>query len=128
MRHNGKHGRTARDPIAVMDALLTDVAEQAAEDHVPTDEEMQWARGATAKLRRQVAQLQGGHRATSSGAPTKRSVVIPAEILALDREALVAHIEILRRGANVRYASLNLTGLSDNDLRTMLAVLLAPER
>jgi cell division protein FtsX len=115
MQHKGKRGsgRTARDPIAIMDALLHDVAAQAAEDHVP-------------KLQREFDQNPAGDRARP--ASKKRGVTIPPELLELDRETLLAQIEHLEKVANVNYQQSELTGLSDHDLRVMLAMLLDPER
>jgi hypothetical protein len=128
MQHKGKrgNGRSARDPIAIMDALLHDVAAQAAEDHVPTAQDRQWARGALAKLQREFDQSPAGDRARP--ASKKRGVTIPPELLELDRETLLAQIQHLQRVANVNYQQSELTGLSDHDLRVMLAMLLDPER
>jgi hypothetical protein len=109
-----------------MDALLHDVAAQAAEDHVPTAEDIRWARGALAKLQREFDQDPQGDRARPASA--KRGVAIPPELLTLGREALLARIEILRKVANVNYQQYELTGLSDHDLRVMLAMMLDPER
>jgi hypothetical protein len=132
MQHKGKrgNGRTARDPIAIMDALLHDVAVQAAEDHVPTAEDRRWARGALAKLQREFDQNPEGDRARPASRPAskKRGVTIPPELLELDRETLLAQIEHLKKVANVNYQQSELTGLSDHDLRVMLAMLLDPER
>ena len=128
MQHNGKRGRgrTARDPMVTMDALLHDIAAQAAEDHVPTAEDRRWARDALAKLRQEFAQDVPEHRARPASA--KRGVTIPAALLALDRATMLAQIEILKRVANVTYQHEKLTGLSDHDLRVMLAMMLDPER
>jgi hypothetical protein len=128
MQHKGKRGsrQTARDPIAIMDALLHDVAAQAAEDHVPTAKDRRWARGALAKLQREFDQNPDGDRARP--ASTKRGVTIPPELLELDRETLLAQIDYLQKIANVNYQQSELTGLSDHDLRVTLAMLLDPER
>jgi hypothetical protein len=109
-----------------MDALLHDIAAQAAEDHVPTNEDRRWARGALAKLHREFEQHPPGPRARSASA--KRGVSIPGELLALDRETMLARIEMLKQVANVSYQHEKLTGLSDHDLRVMLAMMLDPER
>ncbi|TMQ04774.1 MAG: hypothetical protein E6J90_46315 [Deltaproteobacteria bacterium] len=109
-----------------MDALLHDVAAQAAEDHVPTAKDKRWARGALAKLHREFDQAPAGDRARP--ASTKRGVTIPPELLELDRETLLAQIEFLKKIANVNYQQSELTGLSDHDLRVTLAMLLDPER
>lgn len=126
MYHNGNRRRTARDPIAIMDALLDDIAEQAAEDYAPTDKDDRWAKATMANLHRQLAQLPPAHDARSGAAARKRDVEIPASIQALDRETLLAQLEFLRRRGHVRYAHQNLTQLSVNDLRKTLAVVLAP--
>lgn len=128
MHHNGNNRRrTARDPIAIMDALLHDVAVQAAEDHVSTDEDQRWAQDTVAKLHRQLAQLEPARDARPGAAPAKRDVAIPDSIQALDRETLLAQLEFLRQRGQVRYAHQHLTGLSENDLRKTLAMVLAPE-
>lgn len=126
MHHNKKRGRTARDPVAIMDALLHDSAAQAAEDHVPTDEDKRWARGAMARLRREFDHPPPVRRATAASA--KRGVTIPGELLALDRETMLAKIEVLKHVANVNYQLDELKGLSEHDLRVMLAMMLDPER
>jgi hypothetical protein len=128
MHHNGNNRRrTARDPIAIMDALLHDVAVQAADDYVSTDEDQRWAEDTVAKLHRQLAQLEPARDARSGTAPAKRDVEIPASIQALDRETLLAQLEFLRQHGQVRYAHQHLTGLSVNDLRKTLAMVLGPE-
>ncbi|HEU4727323.1 MAG TPA: hypothetical protein VFT22_05530 [Kofleriaceae bacterium] len=81
MHHNGNNRRrTARDPIAIMDALLHDVAVQAAEDHVSTDEDQRWAEDTVAKLHRQLAQLEPARGARPGAAPANRDVAIPDSI------------------------------------------------
>jgi hypothetical protein len=126
MHHNGNRRRTARDPIAIMDALLDDIAEQAAEDYVPTDRDDRWAKATMANLHRQLAQLPPAHDSSSGTAAGKKDVEIPESIQALDRETLLAQLEFLRQRGHVRYAHQNLTRLSVNDLRKTLAVVLAP--
>ena len=93
---------------------------------MPNDEDRRWARGALAKLQREFAHHPSGNRARP--APDKRGVTIPAELLALDREAMLAQLEMLKRVANVNYQLDELKGLSDHDLRVMLAMMLNPER
>jgi hypothetical protein len=128
MHHNGNsRRRTARDPIAIMDALLHDVAVQAAEDYVSTDEDQRWADDTVAALHRQLAKLEPTRDARSGAASAKRDVEIPDAIQGLNRETLLAQLEFLRQHGQVRYAHQKLTGLSVNDLRKTLAMVLAPE-
>ena len=75
MHHNGNsRRRTARDPIAIMDALLHDVAVQAAEDYVSTDEDQRWADDTVTALHRQLAKLEPARDARSGAASGGRTV------------------------------------------------------
>ncbi len=124
MTHNGKRDRASRDPIAVWEVLLDDVAEQAAEDYVPTDDDIQWSREVATMVKGRIAELR---RQLTPAQPTvRRGVGLPPDIQALDRESLLARLESLRQRAEVRYAHQDLTGLSVDDLRTVLALLVAP--
>ena len=49
------------------------------------------------------------------------TVTIPAEIQALDRDTVLARLEILRQNAKVQYAHRHLSGLSDDELRRLFA-------
>ena len=51
---------------------------------------------------------------------------IGSEIRALDRAGILAQLEALRQVGDLRYAHQDLTGLSDADLRRMLAILMEP--
>ncbi|MEO7732907.1 MAG: hypothetical protein ABIY55_18225 [Kofleriaceae bacterium] len=124
MSQQDKPGSVVRDPIAVWDDILDLVAEDDAETGEPSEEDQQWSQRMELGVKSRLAELR--RRLTPTAVPVKRGVKIPSEIQALARPALVAKLELLRKGANVRYAHQDLTGLSDNDLRTMLAILLAP--
>jgi hypothetical protein len=120
MSHHGKRNRTARDPIAIMEGLLDDVAEQAVEDLEPTADSIQWSRALGDQVRREIARME------RRGARTQKDVVpptvtIPAEIQALDRDTVLARLEILRQNAKVQYAHRHLSGLSDDELRRLFA-------
>jgi hypothetical protein len=113
-----------RDPIEIWDDLLHDAAEQAAEDIVPTEDDIRWAREVNAMVTARLAALR--RQRASLHVPVRRGVTIPPEIQAMDRGALVTQLERLRREANVRYAHQDLTGLTDHDLRTLLTMILEP--
>lgn len=120
MSHHGKRNRTARDPIAIMEGLLDDVAEQAVEDLEPTADSIQWSRALGDKVRREIARMERcGARARRDVAPP--AVTIPVEIQALDRNTVLARLEILRQNAKVQYAHRHLSGLSDDELRRLFA-------
>lgn len=120
MSHHGKRNRTARDPIAIMEGLLDDVAEQAVEDLEPTADSIQWSRALGDEVRREIARMERrGARARRDMVPP--TVTIPAEIQALDRDTVLARLEILRQNAKVQYAHRHLSGLSDDELRRLFA-------
>ena len=120
MSHHGKRNRTARDPIAIMEGLLDDVAEQAVEDLEPTADSIQWSRALGDQVRREVARME--HRVTRARRDVvPPAVTIPVEIQALDRNTVLARLEILRQNAKVQYAHRHLSGLSDDELRRLFA-------
>lgn len=120
MSHHGKRNRTARDPIAIMEGLLDDVAEQAVEDLEPTVDSIQWSRALGDQVRREVARME--HRVTRARRDVvPPAVTVPAEIQALDRNTVLARLEILRQNAKVQYAHRHLSGLSDDELRRLFA-------
>lgn len=125
MTPTGKHDGTVRDPIATMEALLDDVAEQAAEDYVPTADDLRWARELRATVERRLANLERRPRRAATDTSERHDVIVPAEIQALDREGLLARLEILRQDPNVQWAHHDLTGLSDDGLRRLLADLMS---
>jgi hypothetical protein len=66
--------------------------------------------------------LSGGYR-TPLHAVIEFAAPIPTEIRALGRAELLARLEEVSHRRAVQYAHRNLTGLTDDDLRQMLAVL-----
>lgn len=115
-----------RDPIAVMDDLLHDAAEQAAEDAAcggRTDEELLWARRVDAVVEAHLA----AHRrqlAPAGSSFVRRGVKIPPEIEALDHDTLVMRLEQLRAQPGVQISHFDLTGLTVHDLQTLLTIAL----
>jgi hypothetical protein len=111
-----------RDPVAFMEALLDDAAEQAAEDHVPSADDIEWSRGIDAMVERRLAALRPSLPRAHPELP--RGVTIPSHVQALGRAELLLTLEVLRQGSLIQYAHQDLTGLSDHDLRTILALML----
>jgi hypothetical protein len=113
------------DPRLVLDAIMDHVAMERAESiEAFTPEEDRWARelrekveSKLAELRRQLTPVQPLH---------KRLAPIPEELFALDRDALVVRLDTLRQESGIRDAHQDLTGLTPDDLRTMIAGLLNP--
>ena len=100
-------------------------------DHIAEDEPVRdatvedrcWAREQHAKMQRQIAAMRRLH--TRPRPAITRAVAITPEIRALSREALVARLEAVTRAGAVRYANHELVGLTDEDLRQLLAVVTA---
>lgn len=124
MSQQDKPRVVVRDPIAAWDDLIDLLADDDAETGEPSEEDQQWSQRMELGVKSRLAELR--RKLTPTAVVIQRGVRIPEEIQALARPALVAKLEQLRKGSNVRYAHRDLTGLSDNDLRTMLAILLTP--
>jgi hypothetical protein len=113
------------DPSLVLDAIMDHVAMERAESiEVFTPEEDRWARELRQKveikleeLRQQLTPVQPTH---------KRMPPISDELRALDRDALVLRLGTLRQELGVRDVHQDLTGLTPDDLRAMIADLLNP--
>jgi hypothetical protein len=114
--------RPMRDPIEIWDDLLHEVAEQAAADSTPTEDDIRWSREVDAMVDEKLAAL--WRQLTPLDAPVQRGVTIPPEIEALDRSVLIRELERLRAGAKVRYAHYDLTGLTEHDLQLLLTITL----
>ena len=113
------------DPRLVLDAIMDHVAMERAESiEVFTPEEDRWARELREKVESKLAELRRQH--TPVQPPHKRLAPIPEELFALDRDALVVRLDTLRQESGIRDAHQDLTGLTPDDLRTMIAGLLNP--
>ena len=113
------------DPRLVLDAIMDHVAMERAESiEVFTPEEDRWARELRQKVESKLEELD--RQLTPVQPRHKRLAPIPEELFALDRDALVARLGTLRQELGIRYAHQDLTGLTPDDLRTMIAALLNP--
>ena len=119
-----KHDKPAPCAVAMLDAVITLVAEDEAEDGQSTPDQARWAHGVAQAVAIRVAELR--RQLTPARPVIKRAAPVASQIRALDRVGLLARLETLRQGEQVRYAHQDLTGLSDDDLRRMLAILEAP--
>jgi hypothetical protein len=124
MTPRDKPGRATRDPVAIWDDILDLVAEDDAEIGVASDDDVRWSQHVDAQVKSRIAALR--RQFTPTVVPIQHGVTIPPAIQAMDRRALVAQLEALRQGGHLRYAHHDLTGLSDTDLRTMLAIAMGP--
>lgn len=111
------------DAAFVVDAVMDHVAMEAAESaEVFTPHEDRWAHGIRRRVDRELAALRRQIRA----APPryKRLPLIPDELLALDRHALIERLTSLGQAFAVRCAHQDLTELTCNDLRQMIVAIL----
>jgi len=118
MRPNDKDDKPVPNASAVLDAVIDLVAEEEAENGQPTEQDIRWSRDLRAQMQSRIAALRRQLTPAQPNAPqdTPRGT----DIRALDREGLLARLEA-HRGGGGGNARQDLTGLSDDDLRQMLA-------
>jgi hypothetical protein len=113
-----------RGPAEVLATVLDLIAEDEP-DTEPTEDDRRWAQEQHAKMQARIAEMRRQH--TPSHPVIDRAVPIGPEIRALPREAVIVRLEQLSQGGAVQYAHHELVGLTDDDLRQLLAVLLSSE-
>jgi hypothetical protein len=123
-KRNKPMNSTATAAESALDAVLHHVALEAMDHDDSTKRDDHWANALHQEMQSQIAALRRQlvpERAVIS--PIGRT---PTDYQTLDRKTLLARIEVLRYSGSVRYAHLDVTGLSDDDLRRLLATLEAP--
>jgi hypothetical protein len=112
------------DTTHPLETVLELVAEESGD---PEDEARldAWTRGVRQKVDTQLAALR--RQLTPPPVP-RRAAHISDEIRQLKREALLARLEILRQAPDVQIAHLDLSGLTEDDLRQLVAEIEATER
>ena len=110
-----------RTPAETVQALLEHLA-MSEVDTEPTEDDRQWAREQHAQMQARIAVMRRQHAPRHPA--IERAPQPGPEILAMTRVDLLARLEHLSQGGAVQYAHRNLTALTDDDLRQMLAVLL----
>lgn len=111
-----------RDPRAVWADILEMVADDDAETGESSEGVKQWSRELDTPIKSRVAELR--RRLTPTDVEIKQDVTIPPEILAMDRDALVAQLESMRQSGVVSIQYQQLRGLNDKSLRTTLVIAL----
>jgi hypothetical protein len=113
------------EPNAV--EILDEISHQAALHEAlhgkSTAEDRKWSRELGDVLEVRLAELR--RNLTPPDAPVEKAPPIPASLLKLGRDALLARIAAVTQamGGTVQYAHRNLKGLSVNDLRRLLATI-----
>jgi len=121
MRRNDKGDGPIPDPIAILDAVIDHVAEEEAETGEPTEQDLRWSHDLRREMQSRIAALRG--RLTSAQPIAQPVSPVSTEVRALDREGLLARLKALRLGDD---DAQDLTEMSDDDLRRMLATLMGP--
>lgn len=109
------------DAIAILDAVIDHVAEEEAENGEPTEQDIRWSRDVRREMQSRIAALR--RQLTPVQPVDQPAAPLGSEVRGLDREGLLARLEALRQGND---AHQDLTGLSDEDLRRMLSILMGP--
>ena len=118
-----KAPHTAVDTLA---AILAHVAMDADNDDRPTDDDRDWAQALAADTQRRLNAMRRARTPRSPAIGPAAS--ISAELQALARPALIAQLGQVSQRGDAKFAHRDLTGLTDDDLRQLLAVALAGER
>ena len=119
-KDDDKSDSDEREPIAIWEDILDLVAEDDAETGEPTEGDLAWSASVDVSVKSRLAEMR--RQLTPTDVEVKRGIEIPREIESLDREALVAQLEIERRRPDFRYAHQDLTILSDYNLRLILVL------
>ena len=125
MKRNAKRPSIDTDRAHPLEVVLEHVAAESI-DPVDDADAKVWARGVRTKVDAELAALR---RQLNPARPVTRRVArISDELLALGREELLARFAVLRQIREVRIAHLQLSGLTTDDLRQLVAEIEATER
>lgn len=125
MKRSNKPPDNDPDAMHPFEKVLELVAEESVDpaDEVRADA---WARGLRQRMDTQLAALR--RQLVPARSVPRHAAHISDEIRALPREALLARLEILGQAPEVRFAHLDLSGLTEDDLRQLVAEIEATER
>jgi hypothetical protein len=121
-KNNGN--RRGENTATLVDAGLVPGRQEDVDGAEFTPEENEWARNVRRSVEMRLAALR--RQLTPEEPKRRRLAPIPEYLRALDRTALLARLEALRTRQNVRYAHLDLTELTEEDLRQIVATILEP--
>lgn len=124
MQRKPKPDNATVDSVRLLDTIMDHVAQEEADTAVFTEEENQWARRLRQEVDARLAELRA--QLAPAVRNTKRPPEIGPEIQGLDRQQLLERLDELRQHPGVRFAHLDLAGLDTDDLRQLVAAILAP--
>jgi hypothetical protein len=125
MKRSSKYPGNESEAVHPFETVLELVAEESVD---PVDEARanSWAHALRQRVDTQLAALR---RQLTPARPVPRHAVhVSDEIRSLNREALLARLEVVSQAPEVRIAHLDLSGLSEDDLRQLVAEIEATER
>ena len=126
MDRNGKNGRSSIGASRRLERLVQHLTADDEMDPVEAAREDAWARALRQQLDGQIAAMR---RQLMPDRPVpRRPAPISEEILALPREILLARLEIMSQSPHIQIAHMNLSGLTTEDMRQLLAELEAIEK
>jgi hypothetical protein len=124
MGQSGKRGTPSPDATEVLDTLLEHLAAESVEPG-DTPRENAWARALRQKVDTHLAALR--RQLVLARPSPRRAERISDEILALPRTGILERLESFRQAPEVRIAHLELSELTTDDLRQLLAELESTE-
>jgi hypothetical protein len=122
MTSNSKYDKVLPNPIAVLQTILEHVSEEEAgetDDGPFTAADERWAQALHQTMMARVAVMR--RQLTPFCPPIKTPSPIRSDLRFLHREEVLARIAVLVESGAVQYAHQDLTKLSDEDLRWLLA-------
>ena len=123
MLSDDKPGKPLRGADEILAVIFEHVADEVADstNTEPTEADRRWARAEHAKMQVRIAEMRRRH--TPLHAVIESAPPVSPELRALSRAELLARLEAVSHRRAVQYAHCKLIGLTDDDLRQMLAVL-----
>ena len=106
------------NPVAFAEELVA-VASSAGDSIEMTNDDRQWVAAMCAEVRSRVAAMR--RRLTPLHPAERRAPPVPAELHGLDRAALIERLAYLQANDGVSFPGMQVSELTDDDLRTILA-------
>lgn len=121
---SNNNDKVQSNPVTILRAILQHVSEEGADetdDGASTEADERWAHALHQTMMARIAVMR--RQLTPFGAPIKAPSPIWPDLRSLHRGELLAQIAELVESGAVQYAHQDLTELSDEDLRWLLAEL-----
>jgi hypothetical protein len=126
MKRNGSAPKNESSRPHPLEVVLEQVSAESSDDPDEVARENAWAHAVRQKVDTQLAALR--RQLNPARSTPRRAARISDELLVLDRDCLLARLAILRQAPEVRISHLELSGLTTDDLRQLVAEIEAMER